>query len=154
MFQGFFFLYAICASAVIFTSLFAVTVFVGVLVFDIWKSTSYSQVTKAMFILAAVLFPEVGVMSWALYFERGRKFFFRLLAFGTSGVYLLLQLAWLFSPALVQDFGVGWSDGFVAHVIWLPIVWVGGAVSFFIMRALQAKNPSNEISSHIQEEAP
>jgi hypothetical protein len=38
-----------------------------------------------------------------------------------------------------KGFGAGLVSGFMAHVIWLPFVLVGGAVSFFVLRAILNK---------------
>jgi len=128
----FFVIYAICASGVIFFSLFAVTVFLGLAILDIWNISKYPKSMKIFLSICAALFPEIGVMSWAVYFGKTRNLFLRIIAFGTSGVYLLLQIGWFYLSMQKKGFGAGLVSGFMAHVIWLPFVMVGGAVSFFI----------------------
>ncbi len=79
-------------------------------------------------------------MSWAVYFGKTRKLFFRIIAFATSGVYLLLQASWFALSWRDKGLGAGLVSGFMAHVIWLPFVIAGGTVSFFIVRAILNKN--------------
>lgn len=136
----FFAAYAICASGVIFFSLFAVTVFLGLTILDIWNISQYPQPIKIFLSAGAALFPEIGVISWAMYFGKTRKLFFRIIAFGTSGVYLLLQTGWFYLSMKDKGLGAGLISGFMAHVIWLPLIWAGGTVSFFVLRALLNKN--------------
>jgi hypothetical protein len=135
----FFVIYAICASGVIFFSLFAVTVFLGLTILDIWNISKYPQSMKIFLSICAALFPEIGVMSWAVYFGKTRNLFLRIIAFGTSGVYLLLQIGWFYLSMQKKGFGAGLVSGLMAHVIWLPFVIVGGAVSFFVLRAILNK---------------
>jgi len=71
----FFAAYAICTSGVIFFSLFAVTVLLGLTILDIWNASEYSQPVKVFLSVCAALFPEIGVMSWAVYFGKTRKLF-------------------------------------------------------------------------------
>jgi hypothetical protein len=78
-------------------------------------------------------------MSWAVYFGKTRKLFFRIIAFATSGVYLLLQASWFTLSWRDKGLGAGLVSGFMAHVIWLPFVIAGGTVSFFIVRAILNK---------------
>ena len=59
----FFAAYAICASGVICFSLFAVTVFLGLTILDIWNSNQYSRSMKIFLAICAALYPEIGVMS-------------------------------------------------------------------------------------------
>jgi hypothetical protein len=136
----FFAAYAICTSGVIFFSLFAVTVLLGLTILDIWNVSEYSQPVKVFLSVCAALFPEIGVMSWAVYFGKTRKLFFRIIAFATSGVYLLLQTSWFALSWRDKGLGAGLVSGFMAHVIWLPFVIAGGTVSFFIVRAILNKN--------------
>lgn len=136
----FFAAYAICTSGVIFFSLFAVTVLLGLTILDIWNASEYSQPVKVFLSVCAALFPEIGVMSWAVYFGKTRKLFFRIIAFATSGVYLLLQASWFALSWRDKGLGAGLASGFMAHVIWLPFVIAGGTVSFFIVRAILNKN--------------
>lgn len=135
----FFTAYAVVASCVIFLSLFAVTIFSGLTVLDIWNSKNYSQSIKIFLCIGAAIYPEIGVMSWALFFGRTRKLVFRLIAFGASGVYLLLQIGWFYLSMHDKGFGAGLISGFMAHIIWYPFVLVGGAVSFFVLRAVLNK---------------
>jgi hypothetical protein len=136
----FLFAYTMLASCVIFISLFAVTVFLGLTVLDIWNNTTYTQSMRIFLCICAAIYPEIGVMSWALYFGRSRKLVFRLIAFGASGVYLLLQIGWFYLSMRDEGFGAGLVSGFMAHIIWWPFVLVGGAVSFFVLRAMLNKN--------------
>ena len=139
-FFPFFAAYAICASGVIFFSLFAVTVLLGLTIFDIWNSSKYPQSVKIFLSICAALFPEIGVMSWAVYFGKTRKLVFRIIAFATSGVYLLLQASWFALSWRDKGFGAGLVSGFMGHVISLPFVVAGGVISFFILRAILNKN--------------
>mgnify|MGYP006954411247 FL=1 len=132
----FFAAYAICASGVIFFSLFAVTVFLGLTILDIWSCIKYPRPMRIFLCICAALYPEIGVMSWAIFFGRPRKFIFRLIAFGTSGVYLLLQIGWFYLSMHDKGLGAGLISGFMAHIIWWPFVLVGGTVSFFVLRAI------------------
>ena len=120
-------------------SLFAVTVLLRLAILDIWNASEYSQPVKVLSVCAA-LFPEIGVMSWAVYFGKTRKLFFRIIAFATSGVYLLLQASWFALSWRDKGLGAGLVSGFMAHVIWLPFVIAGGTVSFFIVRAILNEN--------------
>jgi hypothetical protein len=149
----FFAAYAICASGVIFFSLFAVTVFLGLTIFDIWNSTKYPQPMKIFLCICAALYPEIGVMSWAIYFGRPRKLIFRLIAFGTSGVYLLLQIGWFYLSMQDKGFGAGLVSGFMAHIIWWPFVLVGGVISFFVLRAVLNRNSVSTTPSEILQES-
>ena len=147
----FFATYAICASSVIFFSLFAVTVFLGLAVIDIWNASKYSQPVKIFLSICTALFPEAGIMSWAMCFGKTRKLIFRIIAFGTSGVYLLLQVGWFYLSLRDKGLGAGLVSGFMAHVIWLPFVWVGGAISFFVLRAILNRNNVVPTSPEIQQ---
>ena len=149
----FFAAYAICASGVIFFSLFAVTVFLGLTIFDIWNSTKYLQPMKIFLCICAALYPEIGVMSWAIYFGRQRKLIFRLIAFGTSGVYLLLQIGWFYLSMQDKGFGAGLVSGFMAHIIWWPFVLVGGVISFFVLRAVLNRNSVSTTPPEILQES-
>jgi hypothetical protein len=51
-----------------------------------------------------------------------------------------LQASWFALSWRDKGFGAGLVSGFMAHVIWLPFVVAGGAVSFFILRAILNKN--------------
>ena len=146
----FFAAYAMVASCVIFLSLFAVTIFSGLTILDIWNVSTYSQPIKIFLSICVALFPEIGVMSWAIYFGKTRKLFLRVIAFGTSGIYLLLQASWFFLSMHDKGLGAGIVSGFMAHVIWLPLVWVGGTVSFFVLRAILNKNNSPATTPEIQ----
>jgi hypothetical protein len=146
----FFVAYTICASAVIFSSLFAVTVFLGLAILDVWNGSEYNRSVKLLLSICMVLFPEIGVMSWSVYFGKARKFFFRLIAFGTSAVYLLLQTSWFYLSMKDKGLAAGLISGFMAHVIWLPLVWVGGVASFFILRSLLGKNSVPTTASEVQ----
>ena len=148
----FFAAFAVCTGGVIFFSLFAVTVFLGLAVLDIWNISKHSQAIKIFLSICAALFPEIGVMSWALYFGKTRKLFFRIIAFATSGVYLLLQVSWFALSWRDKGFGAGLVSGFMAHVIWLPFVMVGGAVSFFVLRAILNKTSVSVTTSEVQQE--
>ena len=136
----FFAAYAMLASCVIFLSLFAVTVFIGLTVLDIWNNTKFPQPMRVFLCICAAIYPEIGVMSWAVYFGKSRKLVFRLIAFGASGVYLLLQIGWFYLSMHNKSFGAGLVSGFMAHIIWYPFVLVGGAISFFVLRAILNKN--------------
>lgn len=136
----FFVIYAICASGVIFFSVFAVTVFLGLTILDIWNSTKYSRPMKIFLVICAALYPEVGVMSWAVYFGKPRKLVFRVIAFGTSAVYLLLQIGWFYLSLRDKGLGAALFSGFMAHIIWWPLVLVGGVISFFVLRAVLNRN--------------
>ncbi len=149
----FFAAYAICASGVIFFSLFAVTVFLGLTILDIWNSTKYPQSMKLFLAICAALYPEFGVMSWAVYFGKSRKLIFRLIAFGASGVYLLLQIGWFYLSMQDKGFGAGLVSGFMAHIIWWPFVLVGGAVSFFLLRAILNRNSISTTAPDILQES-
>lgn len=146
----FFAAYAMLASCVIFLSLFAVTVFIGLTVLDIWNSTKYSQPMRIFLCICAAIYPEVGVMSWALYFGRPRRLVFRLIAFGASGVYLLLQTGWFYLSMHDKGLGAGLVSGFMAHIIWYPFVLVGGVVSFFVLRAILNKNNVSTTTPEVQ----
>ena len=146
----FFAAYAMLASCVIFLSLFAVTVFLGLTILDIWNAPKLSQQIKILLSVGVALFPEIGVMSWAVYFGKTRKLIFRIIAFGTSGVYLLLQASWFFLSMHDKGLGAGLISGFMAHVIWLPLVWVGGTVSFFVLRSILNKNNVSTTTPEVQ----
>ena len=146
----FFAAYAICASGVIFFSLFAVTVFLGVTILDIWDNTKYPRPMKIFLCICAAIYPEIGVMSWAVYFGKSRKLVFRLIAFGASGVYLLLQIGWFYLSMHDKGLGAGLVSGFMAHIIWYPFVLVGGAVSFFVLRAILNKNNVSSTTPEVQ----
>lgn len=145
--------YAICAGGVIFFSLFAVAGFLGLTILDIWNSTRYSKSMKLFLAICAALYPEIGVMSWTVYFGKPRKLVFRLIAFGASGVYLLLQIAWFFLSMRDKGFTAGLVSGFMAHIIWWPFVLIGGAVSFFVLRALLRENSSSKMTSETSQES-
>ncbi|HQV93164.1 MAG TPA: hypothetical protein PLA27_05680 [Anaerolineales bacterium] len=149
-FFPFFAAYAICASGVIFFSLFAVTVFLGLTILDIWNSIKYPRPMRIFLCVCAALYPEIGVMSWAIFFGRPRKLIFRLIAFGTSGVYLLLQIGWFYLSMHDKGFGAGLISGFMAHIIWYPFVLVGGAISFFVLRAILNKNNVSTTTPEVQ----
>jgi hypothetical protein len=149
----FFAAYAICASGVIFFSLFAVTVFLGLTILDIWNSTKYPRSMKIFLAICAALYPEIGVMSWAVYFGKPRKLVFRLIAFGTGGVYLLLQIGWFYLSMQDKGFGAGLVSGFMAHIIWWPFVLVGGVISFFVLRAILNRNSISTTPPEILQES-
>ena len=149
-FFPFFAAYAICASGVIFFSLFAVTVFLGLTILYIWNSIKYPRPMRIFLCVCAALYPEIGVMSWAIFFGRPRKLIFRLIAFGTSGVYLLLQIGWFYLSMHDKGFGAGLISGFMAHIIWYPFVLVGGAISFFVLRAILNKNNVSTTTPEVQ----
>lgn len=136
----FFAAFAMVASCVIFLSLFAVTIFLGLTVLDIWNSTKYSKPMRVFLSICAAIFPEIGVLSWALFFGRQRKLVFRLIAFGASGVYLLLQIGLFYLSLSDKDIGVDFVSSFMAHFIWYPLVLVGGTVSFLVFRAVVNKS--------------
>ena len=146
----FFAAYAMLASCVIFLSLFAVTVFIGLTVLDIWNNTKYSQRMRVFLCICAAIYPEIGVMSWAIFFGKSRKLVFRLIAFGASGVYLLLQIGWFYLSMHDKGFGAGLVSGFMAHIIWYPFVLVGGVVSFFVLRAILNKNNMSPTTPEVQ----
>jgi hypothetical protein len=149
----FFAAYAICAGGVIIFSLFAVTVFLGLTILDIWNSTKYSRSMKLFLAICAALYPELGVMSWAVFFGKPRKLVFRLIAFGASGIYLLLQIAWFYLSLRDKGFAAGLVSGFMAHIIWWPFVLIGGAVSFFVLRALLNRNSVSTTTPEIVPES-
>ena len=142
----FFAAYAICAGSVIIFSVFAVTVFLGLTILDIWNNTKYSRSMRIFLAVCAALYPEMGVMSWAVYFGKSRKLIFRLIAFGAGGVYLLLQFAWFYLSMRDKGFGAGLVSGFMAHIIWWPFVLMGGAVSFFVLRTVLNRNNISTMS--------
>ncbi|MFZ1042370.1 MAG: hypothetical protein WCA79_02480 [Anaerolineales bacterium] len=149
----FFAVYAICASGVIFFSLFAVTAFLGLAILDIWNAPKFSQQIKILLLVCVALFPEIGVMSWAVYFGKTRKLIFRIIAVGTGGIYLLLQASWFLLSMHDKGLGAGLVSGFMAHVIWLPLVWIGGTVSFFVLRAILNKSNVSTTTLEIQPKA-
>ena len=136
----FFAAYAICASGAIFFSLFAIAVFLGLAIIDIWNSQEYLKPVKILLSIIFAFFPEIGTMSWAVYFGRSRKLIFRIIAFATSGLYLLLQVSFFFLPMQENGSNTGWRSAFVMHCMWSPFILIGGAVSFFILRAILNKN--------------
>ena len=90
----------------------------GLVILDIGNGSEYSQPVKVFLSVCAALFPEIGVMSWAVYFGKPRKLFFRIIAFATSAVYLLLQASWFALSWRDKGLGAGLVSGFRAHVIW------------------------------------
>lgn len=149
----FFAAYAICASGVIFFSLFVITVFLGLTILDIWNSTTYSRSLKIFLSICAALYPEIGVLGWSVYFGKTRKFVFRLIAFGASSVHLLLQIGWFYLSMQDKGFGTGLVSGFMGHIIWWPFVLAGGTVSFFVLRALLNKSSALTTNPEIVQES-
>lgn len=134
LFIGIAYLAIVLAGGVIFILLlFAIGVFLGLAAIDIWNIQEYPKSIKLLLSVGLLFFPGVGVMSWAVYFGRSRKLIFRIIAFIASGLYLLSQLVAL----LMEENGLGTRLISVAMLgfIWLPLV-LGGAVSFFVVRAL------------------
>jgi hypothetical protein len=140
----FFAAYAVCAGSVIIFSLFATAVFLGLAVLDLWNNQSLSKITKIFVSSGFVLFPEIGVLSWAVYLGRNRKLVFRIIAFVTSGLYLLLQTGMFYVSALHNGLRGGLISTAMMHFMWLPFMPLVGVVSFLIFRAV---TPGNSVSS-------
>jgi hypothetical protein len=143
----FYFAFIICASGVIFFSLFAIAAFLGLAAIDIWDIQEYPKQIKALLLVGLVLFPEIGVMSWSVYFSRSRKPIFRIIAFVTSGIYLLLQIGMFYLPAKEKGLGAGLTASMLLHFLWLPLILIGGVISFAILRIVfSSKDASTTIS--------
>jgi len=133
---SFWLIYALCASAAIFLSFFAVTAFVGFVMIDIWSTQRFPKTSKILLSIGLALFPEIGVLSWVLYFGKNRRPIFRIIAGVASGLYLFFQIGFVALAARENGFGAGVNSALAAHCLWLPFILVGGSISFFILKAI------------------
>jgi hypothetical protein len=141
--------YLICFAGSTLFITFAISAFLALAIIDVWNIQDYSKSKKILLSAGLALFPEIGVMSWAVYFGRTHKFFLRIIAFVTSGLPLLIQISYLF---LLEDLKDGVLFVFFTHIMWLPFILIGGAISFFILRALLPKNSSSIAAPIVQQE--
>lgn len=131
----------ICLIGLILFSVLSFPAFLGLAINDIWSTSKYSRGLKIILSICLAFFPEIGVLSWVVYFGKTRKLILRIIALVSSGVYLL----WQIDPIIVrssQENSVGAMliSGFMVHARWLPFALIGGTVSFFILRAIFNKS--------------
>jgi hypothetical protein len=95
-----------------------------------------------------ILFFEINAIWWAIYFGRKHKIFFRLATFLTGGIFLLLEIGFLYPTT--QDYSLinGLRDVLIMRILWSPATIFLGMLSFFIFRNTYFnKNLQKEVPS-------
>lgn len=144
--------FALCASCGIFILFFAIPVFLGYAVIDIWNVKEYLKPINILLLIGLTFFPEIGVMSWAIHFGRDRKHVLRVLALVFGGLYSLLQISFFLFPMLAIDFGTGLGTAVAMRCLLSPFFLIGGGISVFVLRAILTKETASTTPSETQQE--
>ena len=127
-------IYAPFAGGCIFFSLFYISVFLGFSINQVWGIPESPKIIRIIFILLMILFPEINALVSGIYFGRKHKTFFRLTTFLTGGIFLLLEIGFLYPTT--QDYSLlnGLGDVMIMRILWSPVTIFLGALSFFIFK--------------------
>ena len=120
--QSLFFIYAICASALIIVSLGGVSAFWRIVFDDLWREKESSRLLKSFVTIFLVLFPEIGTLVWAMFFAQKHEPNHRVIAALASILYLLLQFGIFYVTSNDNGYLRGIIAAVMMHLLWLPLI--------------------------------